>query len=66
MTRRLSAWEMRKGAMARRDGALRREELRGATVPRSAPSGITSPAIKSDDPATRALIDEALARRAGQ
>lgn len=50
---------------ARRDKALARMELRGASEPRVAPSAPTSFPIKVQDPETRRLIDEALAKRGG-
>ena len=48
----------------RRQLALDRPELRQPTVARTAPSGPTSYPIKAEDQKLRALIDEALARRA--
>lgn len=66
MTRpRASAWEIKRAARARRDGAIAREELRGPSQPRVAPSGVTSAPIKTEDAATRAMIDAALEARRG-
>ncbi len=47
-----------------RDTALARPELRRDTTPRRPAAGAVSAAVKVTDAATRALIDEALARRA--
>ena len=47
---------------ADRQLALDRPELRQASVARTAPTGPTSYPIKAEDPDTRRLIDEALAR----
>lgn len=49
---------------ARRALALARMELRGASDERVAAASPTSFAVKIQDPETRRLIDEALARRA--
>lgn len=48
----------------RRDSALRVMGMGQPTEPRQAASGITSPAVKTEDPALRAMIDAALAKRA--
>lgn len=50
-------------ARARRDWALARGELRASTDERVPSAGITSMAVKRDDPAIRAAINEFLARR---
>lgn len=49
---------------ARRQLALDRPELRQPSEARTSPVGPTSYPIKAEDPETRRLIDEALARRA--
>ena len=49
---------------ARRQLALDRPELRQPSVARASPAGPTSYPIKAEDQELRALIDEALARRA--
>ena len=51
-----------KQAKLRRSDALRRGELVIETAPRVFPAGPTSSAIKVEDPATRRMIDEFLAR----
>lgn len=48
---------------ARRQHALARQELRGPSEPRTAPTGTTSFPIKLTDPETQRLINEALAKR---
>lgn len=65
MGRRLLAHETARRAKARREGALARNELRQDSIPREAAAGATSFPIKAEDPATRALIDAALAARRG-
>lgn len=49
-------------ARLRRDRAIGRNELRIPTSPREASAGVTSAAIKTVDPATRAAIDAYLAK----
>lgn len=52
---------------AARYAALARPELtRGDRASRVFPAGPTAAAVKADDPATRQLIDEALAKRAAE
>jgi len=46
--------------------ALERPELRLASEPRQAPAGPVSAPLKVLDAATRALIDDAIRRRAGR
>ena len=53
-----------KRAKGRRAAAIARVELGQPTVPRESASGATSMAIKAEDPKVRAMIDDALARRA--
>lgn len=50
-------------AKAKRARALERNEFRTPSEPRVAPDGATSAPIKAEDPETRRLIDEAIARR---
>ncbi len=50
-------------ARQRRESALARGELRISTDERVPSAGITSMAVKRDDPAIRAAIDAFLARR---
>lgn len=50
-------------ARMRRDKALSRNELRAGTEARISPAGVTSAAIKAEDPETRRMIDEFMARR---
>lgn len=52
-----------KAAKARRNLALARGELRTETTPRIFPTGVTSMAIKAEDPAHRQMVDDFLARR---
>jgi hypothetical protein len=52
-----------KAAKGRRLIALGRPELLKPTTPRRAASGVTSMAVKDDDPALRKMIDDALAMR---
>ena len=63
MPRDFKASENTKRAKARRQAALDRPELRGPSTPRLSAAGPTSMAVKAEDPATRRLIDEALAKR---
>lgn len=53
-----------KARRARHLAALARPELRSARVVRQAAAGPCSAPVKVIDPATRALIEQALARRA--
>lgn len=50
-------------ARVRRDIALERAEVRGLSQQRVPSAGITSFAVKAQDPETRRLVDEFLARR---
>lgn len=50
-------------AKSKRQRALSRPEMLRPSVPRASADGPTSMAIKRDDPATRAMIDAALAKR---
>lgn len=52
-----------KAAKGRRLIALGRPELLYPTTPRTSAAGATSMAVKAEDPETRKLIDDALARR---
>lgn len=52
-----------RGARARRDKALQRAELRGPSMPHTAPDGPTSAPIKMVDPDIRKMIDDAIAQR---
>lgn len=63
MPRDYRARENQKRAQAKRQTALDRPELLQPTTPRRSAAGPTSMAIKDEDPATRRMIDEALARR---
>ena len=63
MPRSLSHRDNQRRAKGRRDSALQRMEMERPTEARQAASGITSPAIKAEDPALRAMIDAALAKR---
>jgi hypothetical protein len=54
---------VRRSAYAR---ALERPELRLASEPRQSPVGPVSAPVKMVDAATRALIDDAIRRRAGR
>lgn len=53
-------------AKERRARAIARGELRSPTSPRVSSSGVTSFAVKAEDPETRAMIDAFLARDSGQ
>lgn len=55
--------EVMRRAKAKRDTALARTEFRYPSEARIAPSGATSAPIKAEDPETRRLINEALAKR---
>lgn len=50
-------------AKFRRAKALDRNEFRHPSEPRTPAAGITSFPVKAEDPAVRAMIDEALERR---
>ena len=63
MPRDFRASENTKRAKAKRQAALSRPEMLQPTAPRRSAAGPTSMAVKSEDPATRRMIDEALARR---
>lgn len=63
MPRDFMAAENTKRAKAKRQAAIDRPELLQPTTPRRSAAGPTSMAIKDEDPATRRMIDEALARR---
>jgi hypothetical protein len=63
MTKRMRAHEIERRARAKRSSALARNELRQPSVPRVSAAGPTSPAIKAEDPAIRAMIDAAIAER---
>lgn len=63
MPRNFKAGETMKRAKARRQSALDRTELRGDPTPRVAAASPMSMGVKTVDPETRRLIDEALARR---
>lgn len=52
-----------KGARARRENAILRGELRLPSSERVASGGVTSMAVKAEDPAVRNMIDDFLARR---
>lgn len=64
MPRDYKARENQLRAKATRARALERNELRGPSEPRRAPSGVTSAHIKTGDPEMNRLVAEALARRA--
>lgn len=61
--KRRSASSTAREIRSRRQEALDRPELRGASVPRESAAGATSFPVKSEDSETRRLIDEALARK---
>ena len=63
MPRNLKRGESIRIAKGKRDTALKREELRGPSEPRVSAAGPTSMAVKLEDPETRRIIDEALAKR---
>jgi hypothetical protein len=65
MPRDHSASENRKMARAKRSAALARTELRQPSVPRISAAGPTSAPIKAEDPETRKLIDDAIAKLGG-
>jgi hypothetical protein len=50
-------------ARLRRDTALLRAELRGPSEARVSPAGLTSFPIKAEDPETKRMVEEFLARR---
>lgn len=61
MTTRRSASATDRHAKAKRSAALGRVELCYPTSPRVAAAGVTSMAVKSEDPAIRKMIDHAIA-----
>jgi len=63
MPRDIRATQNTKIAKARRQAALARPEILQPSAPRVSAAGITSMAVKAEDPETRRLIDEALAKR---
>lgn len=63
MPRDIRANENQRRAKGRRAAALARVELGQTTVPRESAAGPTSMAVKAEDPAIRAMIDAALAKR---
>ena len=63
MTRRSPASETSKRMRAKQAFALERRELRQPSEAREAPASPTSFPIKTEDPAVRAMIDEALPKR---
>lgn len=66
MPRNLRRRESVMRAKAKRADALERAELRRESTPRTSAAGPTSAPIKWQDPATRRMIDEALARKRGE
>ena len=60
MTKRRSAGHVAKIARAAQVRALARPELLHPTTPRQAADGPTSAPVKSEEPAIRHMIDEAL------
>jgi hypothetical protein len=50
-------------ARVRRDIALARAEIRGPSEPRVSPVGLTSFPIKVEDPETKRMVAEFIARR---
>lgn len=65
MTRHLKAHERQRRAVARREGALARAELREPSVPRAPADGATSFPVKARDPDTDAAIAAFLAAKQG-
>jgi len=63
MPRDYRAAENTKMAKAKRSRALGRPEMLQPSTPRVAAAGVTSMAVKADDPDTRRIINEALARK---
>lgn len=63
MPRDFRASENTRRAKARRQAAIERPEILQPTTPRRPATGPTSMAVKAEDPETRRLIDEAIARR---
>lgn len=63
MPRDLRATNNMKMAKAKRERAMMRPEMLLPSAPRVAAAGVTSMAVKVEDPETRRMIDEALARR---
>ena len=53
-------------AKAKRAAALSRAELGWPTTPRRPAAGVTSMAVKAEDPAIRAMIDAAMADKPHQ
>lgn len=66
MGRRMTPEQSQRRAMARREGALARAELRENSVPRESAVGPVSFPVKADDPATRAAIDAFMAKQRGR
>lgn len=63
MPRDLRATNNMKMAKLKRERAMMRPEILQPSTPRTPASGVTSMAVKAEDPETRRMIDEALARR---
>ena len=63
MSKRMKAHQVERAARAKRSSALARGEFREPSVPRISAAGPTSPAMKAEDPATRAMIDAEVKRR---
>ena len=63
MPRDLKSHERHKQTAARRMHALARLDLREPTSPWEAAAGVTSHAVKAENPELRKLIDDALAVR---
>ena len=63
MPRDSRATQNMKLAKTTRARALARPEMLLPSSPRKAAAGLTSMAVKIEDPATRRMIDEAVARR---
>lgn len=66
MPRDFRAKENQQRAKAKRQAELSRPEMLHPTSPRTSAAGATSMAVKADDPATRALIDAAIAKRSAK
>jgi len=66
MPRDFKAHENEKRARARRQAAMMRPEILQPTTPRTSAAGPTSMAVKIEDPNTRRMIDEAIARGVGR
>lgn len=56
-------YQIERAARAKRSSALARGEFKNPSVARVSAAGPTSPAMKAEDPAVRAMIDAALAKR---